>query len=242
MLALVRSLAAGGGALSPHDTDAWIRANTDLTTRMPSVTKLSAAEHFEREIRFGRQELAEAGLLATVGGAWRLLDAEAVDMTAEQAREITRQNTRRRRDAKSADRGVKIRRPHSGRSPRATKGPRPVDWRGTVTRETGPASTYLFRFEGSHIWKIGFAANVEVRLREVNRHIPIELLDRRWVLIRSQPWASSELAYQMEQKVLEGLNSKRTVYERVECSEAEALKMWVQALADFASENFHSNS
>ncbi len=230
MLALVRALATCGGALSPPEAYEWIRRNTDLAGRMPGLTKLSASQHLEREIRFGRQELAEAGLLATVGGVWRMLDAEAAEMSPEQARQIMRQNTRRRRGAVDDEKNADFTRSMRYPLPKPSKGPRPVDWQGIIVRETGPASTYLFRFGESHIWKIGFAAHVETRLLEVNRHIPVELLHQRWVLIRSRPWGSSELAYQMEQRVLADFGLSRTVYERVDCSEEEMLKVWVAAM------------
>lgn len=229
MIALCRALTAAGGAVAPREAYEWIRSNTDLEIRIPAVTKLTAANHFEREIRFARQELAEAGLLATSQGEWRLLDANAAEMTIEQAREITRQNTRRRRWAKHTERPPEPSFSVPGALPRPSTGPRPVDWQGTVTRSCGPTNTYLFRFEGTNLWKIGFAMDVEARLREVNRHVPVELLDGRWILVRTQIWPSAELAYHMEQRILTELTSQITVYERVQCLESEMFSAWLSA-------------
>lgn len=236
MLALVRALAAQGGYATPHQTYDWIKRNTGLPDRMPTDTKLSSSAHFEREVRFARQELADAGLLASAGGAWQLLDAAAAELTPEDARRITQDNTRQRRAGQAMDESVlKVTSlPHSGHQP--TTGPRPASWERLVKREIGPASVYVFRFAVSAVWKIGFAGDVEVRLREVNRHMPVELLGQRWVLIRTKLWPSSDMAYRMEQRILEILRDKRTVYERVQCSEPIVEEAWQRALSDMNGE------
>jgi hypothetical protein len=232
MLALARGLAAHGGYATPHQTYEWIKLNTDLPDRLPTGTKLAPSAHFEREVRFARQELADAGLLASTNGAWRLLDEAAADLTAEDARRITQDNTRRRRaghmkgDLASA----------SAASGQPTTGPRPTSWEQMVKREIGPASAYLFRFAASAVWKIGFASDVQARLREVNRHIPVELLGQRWRLIHVQLWPSADMAYQMEQRILELLTANRTVYERVQCPEPVMEEAWQTALCDMVAE------
>jgi hypothetical protein len=233
MIALVRALSALGGYARPRQAYDWIRENTGLAQRMPKGTKVSEVDHFEREVRFGRQELAEGGILATAEGSWRLLDSCATDLSVELARRITRDNTRRRRERRARARGGKNSESISPSRPTMPSiGPRPTAWQGTVRRELGPASTYLLRFEGSDIWKVGFAVSVEGRLREINQHVPVELIGRRWLMVKTQRWASSEMAHRMEQAVLVRLSASRTVYERVRCSEAEVVAGWEQALAD----------
>jgi hypothetical protein len=236
MLALVRALAAHGGYATPGQTYDWIKRNTDLPDRMPTETKLPSSAHFEREVRFARQELADAGLLASTEGAWRLLDAAAADLTPDDARRITQDNTRRRRAGQTKGEFVPETTPppHSGQQP--TTGPRPASWEQLIKREIGPASVYVLRFAESAVWKIGFAGDVEARLRDVNRHIPVELLGQRWTLIRTKLWPSSDMAYQMEQRILEILTAKRTVYERVQCPEPIVEEAWQRALVDMVGE------
>lgn len=232
MLALVRALAVHGGYATPHQTYDWIKLNTDLSDRLPTETKLARSAHFEREVRFARQELADAGLLATTNGVWRLLDAAAADLTSEDARRIMQDNTRRRRAGQMKGELA----PGTAPSGQPTTGPRPTSWEQMVKREIGAASAYLFRFAASAVWKIGFASDVQARLREVNRHIPVELLGQRWILIHTQRWPSGDMAYRMEQRILELLTAKRTVYERVQCPEPVMEEAWQTALSEMVGE------
>jgi hypothetical protein len=231
MLALVRALAAHGGYATPHQTYDWIKRNTDLIDRLPTETKLARSAHFEREVRFARQELADAGLLASAEGAWRLLKAAAGDLTSEDARRITQDNTRRRRAGQI--KGEPVPDAHAGQP---TTGPRPTSWEQMVKRETGAASAYLFRFAASAVWKIGYASDVQARLREVNRHVPVELLGQRWMLIHTKFWPSADMAYRMEQRILELLAAERTVYERVQCPEPIIEEAWQRALTGMVGE------
>lgn len=232
MIALARALGAHGGYALPKQAYDWIRSNTDLPKLMPLDTKLAPSDHFEREVRFGRQELAEGGLLATADGSWRLLDSASVNLTPDAARLITRENTRRRRARREVTTEPEPRLSSSPAGAAPTKGPRPVAWQGIVTRELGPAATYLLRFEGSDIWKVGFAVDVESRLREINQHVPVELLNRRWLLVKTKQWPSAELAHRMEQAVLARLCDVRTVYERVSCSGDSVEVAWDEAAAN----------
>lgn len=232
MLALVRALAAHGGYATPREMYDWIERNTGLADRLPTETKLGRSAHFQREVRFARQELADAGLLITTNNAWRLMDAAAADLTSEDARSITQENTRRRRAAQTKAEIVR-KSPLSGQP---TTGPRPTGWEQMVKREIGPAATYLFRFAASAVWKIGFASDVQARLREVNRHVPVELLGQRWMLVHTMSWPSADLAYRMEQRILELLAAKRTVYERVQCRRSVMEKAWQTALGKMMAE------
>ena len=113
---------------------------------------------------------------------------------------------------------------------RPTTGPVPAGWTGTVTRVIGvPASTYAFRFEGRSIWKIGHTQDVGGRLSDVNRHIPHEEINERWLPSFQQSWPDETLAYTMEQAVLGLLAEHRTDGERVRCPEETLKSAWQEA-------------
>jgi hypothetical protein len=112
-----------------------------------------------------------------------------------------------------------------------TTGPRPTDWSSTVTHSTRqPASTYVFRWGGSDLWKIGWAVDPKERLATVNTHIPIELLSASWKLFLTQGWSDTVSAQAMEQRVLDLLTPYRTMGERVRCSESDLHLAWGTAL------------
>jgi hypothetical protein len=235
MLAVVRSVIALGGAARPLQVYAWI-ADQGLRRAQTLPAGVDADVHYQREVRFARQELADGGILRTSDGAWRVDGFDAAHgLTAQEARKIIGDN-RRRREARRA--GV----PEtllpaslpagSAAAPRATTGPPPSSWEGTVTRVTGPASTYAFRFGTSDIWKIGFAADVADRLRQINQHVPTELLDAAWMEAKRHVWPSAERAYALEQAVLRHLHMYRTLFERVGCSEAVIDRAWRDAVAE----------
>lgn len=82
------------------------------------------------------------------------------------------------------------------------------------------------RFSVSDVWKIGWANNAAERRDQINKHIPVEILDVQWELEITQDWNSAQLALDMEQRVLKILECKRTQGERVQCSEAELKAAW----------------
>jgi hypothetical protein len=98
------------------------------------------------------------------------------------------------------------------------------------------------RFGDSAIWKIGHAKSVEARLREVNKHVPSELLNAEWEVISSERWDNSVLAHAMEQRIFKLIRRSRTRGERVRCPKETLLKAWNDAAAkvnDLASKSPH---
>jgi hypothetical protein len=115
---------------------------------------------------------------------------------------------------------------------RPTTGPKPSDWSGVVKRSGDlPAVTYAMQFGERSLWKIGHAQNLEDRLDEINKHLPVEVLDECWELALVHKCRDSLLAYDMEQKVLELLSKHRTIDERVMCSKSELEAAWTSAAA-----------
>lgn len=112
-----------------------------------------------------------------------------------------------------------------------TTGPKPTDWSATVQHSTRqPASTYVFRWGGSELWKIGWAVDPQERLSTVNTHIPVELLNTCWKPYLTQSWCDTVSAQAMEQRVLQLLTPYRTMRERVRCSESDLHLAWGTAL------------
>jgi hypothetical protein len=112
-----------------------------------------------------------------------------------------------------------------------TYGPVPSSWSGTVSRDANAAATtYVFRFGNRNLWKIGHAQNVPARLRDVNEHVPHEVLGERWSVAWRRRWRTQKEAYEMEQRLLSLLAARRTVGERVHCTEDELQAAWVGAV------------
>ena len=230
MLAMARALIAQGGAARPMAVYAWLEAQ-GLRREQTPPTGMDADSHYQREVRFARQELADCGILVSSDGAWKIADAEAaLRLTAEEARRIIGDN-RRRREARKTHATASLSPGLPAPLPNAadcgpTRGPAPAAWEGMVARELGPASTYAFRFGQSDLWKIGFAAGVDGRLRQINQHVPTELLGEEWTAQKRQSWPNAELAYAMEQRVLGHLREHWTKFERVRCSAAVLEAAW----------------
>jgi T5orf172 domain len=90
--------------------------------------------------------------------------------------------------------------------------------------------TYAFRFGERDVWKIGYAQNLSDRLNDVNKHVPREVLGERWsITTLQQRWPTQTEAYEMEQRLLGLLAARRTVGERVCCTEDELQAAWVPA-------------
>jgi hypothetical protein len=68
------------------------------------------------------------------------------------------------------------------------------------------------------------ATDVTVRLTEVNRHVPTEVLGESWRLALQQLWPTEGAAYDVEQRVLNALRTRESVGERVVCITASAGK------------------
>jgi len=237
MLAIIRALAALGGSAPPREIYAAIEASGGRRFRALG-DHVAERLHYENAVRFARQELADGGILHRTPGAWNLVDpATARNLTAKDAIRIIGDNRRERERRRAAhiDRSRERQKlpgaEAQSRAPGPTIGPRPSRYEVTLRRKDGPASTYLFRFGSSDVWKIGYAADVRVRLDHVNQHIPTEIIDGGWLLVRSARWSSQDTAYAMEQLLLRLLVAERTMFERVRCDEALVHSMWERALA-----------
>ncbi|MCR9280330.1 MAG: hypothetical protein NXH99_01470 [Rhodobacteraceae bacterium] len=116
---------------------------------------------------------------------------------------------------------------------RNTSGPRPTDvsYEGNRSIE-GEAWTYALRFGQRGVWKIGWAVDIIKRCKEINQHIPIELDLEQWNIAFQQRMESRDAAYDMEQRVLELLSTKRKGFERVHCTQAELQSAWQRAFMD----------
>jgi hypothetical protein len=116
-----------------------------------------------------------------------------------------------------------------GGGSRPTTGPLPVDWAGTVTRNSsGEAYTYALRFGERDIWKVGHTKNLATRLAEINQHVPHEELGECWSVVLHCRWNCSVEAYEMEQQVLGVLSLYRTEGERVRCAETMLKAAWLE--------------
>lgn len=238
MLGIVRAIIALGGAARPLQVYCWL-AEQYLRRELTPPVGVDPEVHYQREVRFARQELADSGTLTSSDGAWRIADWDAARrLTAQEARKIIGDNRRRRearRVAISETRSLATSAPVNAAPPRTTTGPPPSTWEGKLTRVTGPASTYAFRFGTSDIWKIGFAAEVEDRLWQINQHVPTELLGAAWIEAKHQRWPNAELAYALEQAVLRRLHAHRTLFERVGCSQGVLESAWHEAIAELGA-------
>lgn len=228
VIAVARALIAKGGSATLHEVYALI-ADNGLRRARVAPKGTSAEDHYRREVRFARQELYEGGLLVTVGDRWKVVDEDRVaSLTPDVIQNMIR-NNRRNRGA-LAKQAVAKGHP-APRPPGPSTGPSPTEWSGEVTRVGGPATTYAMRFGHTDLWKIGYASDAWSRLSAVNRHIPVEVIDGSWALVRSHRWPSQLAAYSMEQEVLEILSPERTVFERVRCSPERLDAAWDQARA-----------
>jgi len=114
-----------------------------------------------------------------------------------------------------------------------TTGPRPSDWLGEMSRSAAEAAyTYAMRFGSRDLWKIGHAQDLAARLQDINKHVPHEILGEKWNLVMQQKWHSSLGAYEMEQRVLAGLQTHRTEGERVLCPEIVVCAAWKSSLGE----------
>lgn len=226
MLAVLRALDEHGGSAIPATIYAWLSSNAYWLNQSPPIN-LASKRRFQQEIRFARQELADAGILVSKNSRWALANPQSkVRLTADDARRIVGEN-RRRRASKATERaGESTLEENSPDRFGPTTGPRPVTWEGNVVREDGPAWTYAFKFEHSDLWKIGFAIDIHDRLKSVNQHVPIEILGRGWTLALSTHWPSQIMAHAMEQEVLSRLVNQRTRFERVRCSPQQLKTAW----------------
>jgi T5orf172 domain-containing protein len=113
------------------------------------------------------------------------------------------------------------------RGGKPTTGPTPTSVSFSVERAADqPAFTYCLQFGKRDVWKIGHAIDPKQRLREVNTHVPSEVLGECWQIALTQGWDSSTDAFAMEQRVLKALHRFRTEGERVRCAWKEIDRAW----------------
>jgi hypothetical protein len=113
------------------------------------------------------------------------------------------------------------------RGGKPTTGPIPTSASYSVERAADqPSFTYCLQFGKRDVWKIGHAVDPKQRLREVNTHVPSEVLGERWQIALTQRWNSSTEAFAMEQSVLKALDRFRTEGERVRCTQKEIDRAW----------------
>jgi hypothetical protein len=122
-----------------------------------------------------------------------------------------------------------------------TRGPTPSSWSDMVSRDASAATTtYALRFGSRNVWKIGHAQDLSGRLADVNTHVPHEVLGERWSIVWQQNWPNQTAAYEMEQRVFTISAHRRTVGERIQCTENELRAAWVQAIVPKRSADRHA--
>jgi hypothetical protein len=222
MICILDLLRDAGGMLHSNEVfrlmkDGGYARASDLET-----IQASRETRFAKETRFARLELAKAGLLEQgQSGQWVLSELGwATFLTPDRTRQLIRQRRH----------GANVVRTSSP-MPRPTTGPKPSSFMAAISRQVGaPSWTYLLRYGGSDLWKIGHTENVVHRLADVNRHVPIELTGHCWALFARVRFDDSLAAYNMEQRLLVALNSYRTQGERVRCSVSRLIEIWTQCV------------
>lgn len=117
------------------------------------------------------------------------------------------------------------------RNNRPTTGPTASNWTGEVSRNVSvDAQTYGLRFGKTDVWKIGWAIDAKLRCKEINKHVPTEIIAQEWELKYVQNWKSGEDAFSMEQRMFGLLTENRTIGERVKCKEGEFSSAWIKAI------------
>lgn len=214
------------GPSSPQAAYQWMTDRGIARTEDQVAIQKDGGTRFHKEVRFARQELLAANLIRREpDGRWGLTSAGATTfLNVDGARAIvSRRHTRGASNPKDEELLCE------GFAP--TRGPAPTDWSGTVVRSTGGLSwTYAMRFGLTSIWKIGLAIDVDRRASQLNQHVPIEVIEDRWVPALRHPWPSATAAYAMEQFVLAELREERTVGERVQCAPDRINMVWHAAL------------
>jgi hypothetical protein len=228
MLGILQGLQSLGRPASPSEIYRWLEEQGIANEYDLSTIQQDGYTRFRKEVRWARKELFDAGLIgAGVSGEWILTpDGQVARLTLDEARAMVRVRSRLRRlpaeplDPTDDDGDDDV-------SGGPTTGPSPSDWSGVVTRSgTAPAQTYLVRFGERDLWKVGHAQDVSLRLRDLNRHVPHEVLGERWRQVLCQAWSTATLAYRMEQALLAELAPMRTTGERFACDEDHIRTLW----------------
>lgn len=113
-----------------------------------------------------------------------------------------------------------------------TTGIVPSDWTRTIGQSADErAFVYGLRFGNRNIWKVGWAVHVGKRLKLINDHIPVEVIQEQWKLVYEEPMPSKRQAFAAEQRLLMMLQRWRTRGERVNCTEKEFAAAWLSTVA-----------
>jgi len=231
ILAVARALISSNSPISPPQVYDWLEAN-GLRRGRNTLIRGDLDQDFHKEVRFARQELADGGLVRSIDGRWAVAHMDdLLGLTPDLARDMISRNRRARESRRASGEQADPQSTLRPSDPSPTTGPRPLEWTSVTRRRDGRASTYAFRFGETDLWKIGFSSQVDVRLREVNRHIPTELGGGGWTLYLSARWSSQLAAYSMEQEVLYRLTGERTMFERARCSPERLRATWDSARA-----------
>jgi hypothetical protein len=114
--------------------------------------------------------------------------------------------------------------------PGGTMGPIPSSYTSKVVKDADKeAATYAFRFGSKNVWKVGWAHSAGERLKQLNAHVPHEVLGQRWGGGLIEKWASAKQAYEMEQRVLSAFPTEAKFGERVHCSLDQLDTVWRKA-------------
>ncbi len=232
MIALLDALRALGGRALSGDVYRWLETNGFAREGDLETIQSDGGSRFRKEVRFARKELYDAGLITNEGsGDWGLSDIGiSTILTPDGARAII---ASRYRPAENRDGQADV--TSYSREALPTTGPIPVGWTATTTRNVdGMCWTYVCRFGRSDLWKIGQTENISSRVRELNRHLPVEIYQDTWGAFRTHPWPDVLAAYSMEQTMLTFLASYRTQGERVMCNERDIIAAWHQAISKHA--------
>ena len=231
MINLLDVLRALGGtahrrAVFEYMIEQGIARQADLET-----IQTDGGTRFRKHVDFARKELFDGGLVEDGGpGIWYLTPS-GVDtfLSHSSANQLVALNQRLRplRKAHQAPRhGAKKRRFAAG----PTTGPKPVAWSGRVTRDNlQPAVTYIMQWGETEVWKVGHAIDIEKRISQVNKHIPVEVLQVSWSVLATHQWENCVFANAMEQEVFRILDPNRSMGERLRCTEEALGQAWAQA-------------
>jgi len=90
-----------------------------------------------------------------------------------------------------------------------------------------PAFVYVLSFQESDIFKVGWAFDVQARTKDINQHIPTEILQRQWEIFLWREYPDQFQAYAAEQSLLQGpLKKYWTKGERVKMGEDALRAIW----------------
>ncbi|MGB8322435.1 MAG: hypothetical protein WCE52_05680 [Candidatus Acidiferrum sp.] len=84
------------------------------------------------------------------------------------------------------------------------RGPPPAVSGYQVTRTKMTSFVYVLHFQNMDIFKVGWAFDVEARAKDINQHIPSEVLRQQWEIFLWRRYSDQFQAYDAEQRLLRG--------------------------------------